>query len=85
MTEIEELRAEIAKLREEVSALRAGQTVHHYHHQAQPAPFVGSPTSVPHWPRYYPATSGGVAISGGLASQPYNPAITMGLSESGVG
>lgn len=63
MTEVEELRAEVASLREEVAAIRGDRSVHHYHHQAAPALFV-SPLplapSVPHWPTYYPATAGGV-------------------------
>lgn len=75
MTEIEELRAEIAALRREIAEMRADRVVHHYHHQAAPAPFTQapyvSPTVVPQ-PIYpggpFPATCGGSALkSAGVA------------------
>jgi len=71
--ELESLRKEVAELRAEVERLRADRTVHHYHHQAAPAPLMLpplSPTVVPQ-PLYpggpYPATGGGQAtgIAGG--------------------
>lgn len=80
MTEIEQLRQEVAALRREIAEIRADRVVHHYHHQAAPAPFVLheplSPTVKPMYPGGpYPATCGGTALGGvGLASQCRNEA-----------
>lgn len=57
MTEIEELRAEVAKLREELWSLRI-TGVNHYHHHAP----LQQPTYYPPLhPTYYPNTCGGRA------------------------
>lgn len=83
MSEIEELRAEVAKLREEVERFRADRVVHHYHHQAQPAPFIGPAYQPPQWP------VGPLPVT--CAQRPdtslwmNGQAITMGMSEGGIG
>jgi hypothetical protein len=63
MTEIEELKAEIVKLREEVARLAAGQVVHHYHHGPSPLEYqpARSPTIWPQpcFPGYPYVTCGG--------------------------
>lgn len=74
MSEIEELREEVARLRKEVADLRAGSVVHHYHHRVMgetlPAP---QPYSVPTAP--YPGAPFPVVcettrfISGGASGE----------------
>lgn len=50
MTEIEELRREIAALRKEIAGLRAGPEVHHHYHGPQPSLLPQQPLH----PQYYP-------------------------------
>lgn len=75
MTEIEELRAEIAKLREEIAGLRADRSIHHYHHGPSPLePQI--PRYVHPWPQpmypllppYPQVTCGGQAVGIGTSS-----------------
>lgn len=51
MTEIEELRAEVAKLREEIVVLKlAGPVVHYHHHEAQPLTYMPNGQPAPYYP-----------------------------------
>ena len=65
-TLIEELRQEIVALRREIAELRGERVVHHYHHQAAPAPFIQAPTPLyPGGP--IPTTCGGSAVGVGFS------------------
>lgn len=57
MSEIENLRAEIAALRKELDELKASREVHHYHHQGAPASFVQPQYQT--WPGVSPTYPGG--------------------------
>lgn len=60
MSELDELRAEVSRLRDELAELRKGVTVHHYHHQVMgqtiappPNPYLPQ-VPYPGWP--FPVT-----------------------------
>jgi hypothetical protein len=73
MSEIEELRAEVAKLREEVAAQKArGVEVHHHYHGQPPSllpppseRLPGQPYPYTATPPYWPSTARGSAVAGG--------------------
>ena len=62
MSELEDLRKEVAELRRELAEVRANQVVHHYHHQAPPVYVAPSPyMPAPYYPGGpYPTTCGQV-------------------------
>lgn len=72
MTELEALRAEVAKLREEIADLRRSGVTHH-HHYHQPAPWAPNYDLAPVVRPYYPDAPIPVTCGGfGFAPIAYN-------------
>lgn len=83
--ELEKLRTEIAALRRELAEMRADRVVHHYHHQAGPAPFVQQTPFAPAQRPIYPggpylATCGKAIDSWGVAAREIEGGTDFGMS-----